>query len=98
MKLQTQHLPRRVRRGFTLLERVIVLGIIAMILGGSIYFLKDIGAGARVTQVRADFTAIDSSLRLYKLNAGSYPTTQQGLMALKEKPTTAPVPKMWSRL
>lgn len=32
---------------------------------------------------------------MYKLNAGSYPTTQQGLDSLVNKPTTTPVPKRW---
>jgi general secretion pathway protein G len=86
------------RSGFTLLEMVIVLGIIAMILGGAVFAIKGIGNAAKLKQVSADFSAYDTALRMYKLNAGSYPTTQQGLGALKDRPTSAPLPKMWSQV
>lgn len=98
MKIQPHRLPLRRSRGFTLLEMVIVLGIIAMILGGAIFAMKNIGAGAKLQQVKADVSSIDNMMRMYKLNAGNYPTTQQGLEALRTKPSTAPVPKMWTQL
>lgn len=81
--------------GFTLLEMVIVLGIIAMILGGAIFAMKGIGDAAKLRQVESDFKSFQSALAMYKLNAGSYPTTQQGLKALVEKPTSTPVPRRW---
>jgi general secretion pathway protein G len=86
------------KSGFTLLEMVIVLGIIAMILGGSIFAMKNIGGAAKLKQVDADSKAFDSALRMYKLNAGNYPTTQQGLQALVDRPTSAPVPKRWAKV
>ena len=91
---------RRIRRnaGFTLLEMVIVLGIIAMILGGAIFAMRGIGDGAKLTQVRTDCSSIRSVMDIYKMNAGTYPTTQQGLKALVDKPNSAPVPRMWTRL
>jgi len=85
----------RRRQGFTLLEMVIVLGIIAMILGGAIFAMKGIGDAAKLKQVESDFKSFESALAMYKLNAGSFPTTQQGLKALTEKPTTTPVPRRW---
>ena len=39
---------------------------------------------------------MDSALSMYKLNAGNYPTTQQGLQALVVKPSTTPVPRRWT--
>jgi general secretion pathway protein G len=84
--------------GFTLLEMVIVLGIIAMILGGAIFAMRGIGDAAKLRQVESDFKSFESALAMYKLNAGSYPTTQQGLKALQEKPTTTPVPRRWSQI
>ncbi len=81
--------------GFTLLEMVMVLGIIAMILGGAIFTLRGIGDAAKLKQVDADFKSLDSGLEMYKLNAGSFPATQQGLRALNVKPTTTPVPRRW---
>lgn len=88
----------RRRSGFTLLEMVIVLGIIAMILGGAIFAMKGISENAKIAQAEGDFKSIDTSLMSYKLLAGTYPTTQQGLKALVEKPTSTPVPRRWSQI
>lgn len=97
MKLNNT-LRRRQSRGFTLLEMVIVLGIIALILGGAITFMGRIGEGAKVQRVRGDFSAFTSALKMYKVNNGMYPTTQQGLKALIEKPSSTPVPQSWTKL
>ena len=85
----------RRRSGFTLLEMVIVLGIIAMILGGAIFAMRGIGDAAKLRQVESDFKSFESALAMYKLNAGSFPTTQQGLKALQDKPSSTPVPRRW---
>ena len=83
MKLNAPR-PRRskVSRGFTLLEMVIVLGIIAMIMGGAIFAMRGIAAGAKPQQVKADMNAFLSALSLYKINNNTYPSTQQGLQAI----------------
>ena len=94
MKISTTPSVRR-RKGFTLLEMVIVLGIIAMILGGAIFAMRGIGDAAKLKQVEADFKSLESALQMYKLNAGSYPTSQQGLKSLQEKPTSTPMPRRW---
>jgi general secretion pathway protein G len=90
MKTTKRH---RLRSGFTLLEIVIVLGIIAIILGGSIAMLGKLGDGARIKQAEADFNNLKSAVASYKMLAGYAPTTQQGLIALWVKPTTPPIPK-----
>lgn len=95
MKLHSPSATIRRRSGFTLLEMVIVLGIIAMILGGAIFAMRGIGDAAKLRQVESDFKSFQSALAMYKLNAGSYPTTSQGLNALVEKPTSTPVPRRW---
>lgn len=96
MKIQRpSRFPRR-NAGFTLLEMVIVLGIIAMILGGAIFAMKGISGNAMLAQAEADFKSIDTALMGYKLIGGNYPTTQQGLRALVEKPTSAPIPRRHS--
>jgi general secretion pathway protein G len=89
---------RRVAAGFTLLEMVIVLGIIAVLLGGSIALIGGVGEGAKLQRVRGDFQSVGSALKTYKINAGNYPTTQQGLKALVDKPTSTPVPRDWVRV
>ena len=89
---------RAIRSGFTLLEMVIVLGIIAVLLGGSIALIGGIGDSAKMQRVDADFNSLGSAIEGYKLNAGNYPTTQQGLKALVEKPTSAPKPDDWVKI
>lgn len=89
---------RRRNSGFTLLEMVIVLGIIAMILGGAIFAMKGISGAAKLKQAEADFKSFESALAMYKLNAGTFPSTQQGLKALVDKPTSAPQPRRWIQI
>lgn len=86
------------RGGFTLLEMVIVLGIIAMILGGAIFSMKKIDQAAKFRQAESDFKSLDSALAMYKLNAGTYPVTQQGLKALVDKPSSTPAPRRWVQI
>jgi len=88
---------RRRNSGFTLLEMVIVLGIIAMILGGAIFAMKGITGQAKISQTNADFKSIQNALDMYKLIGGTYPSTSQGLKALVEKPNSAPKPSKWSQ-
>lgn len=95
MKIHPSNTVIRRGAGFTLLEMVIVLGIIALILGGVGYKMLGIQDAARLKRVDGDFASFQSLLSSYKLNAGVYPTTQQGLKALVEKPTTTPVPRRW---
>jgi general secretion pathway protein G len=98
MKIRHTHSSRRIRAGFTLLEMVIVLGIIAMILGGAIFAMRGIGDAAKLRQVESDFKSFESALAMYKLNAGTFPSTQQGLKALVEKPTSTPAPRRWTQV
>ena len=49
-------------------------------------------------QLHSDFEALSSVLNIYKLNAGCYPSTQQGLKALISKPDSAPIPERWTQL
>ena len=84
--------------GFTLLEMVIVLGIIGLILGGSISLMKGIKDGGAVTRVKGDFNSITSAIETYSTNNGFYPSPSQGLQALVAKPSGAPQPKYWIQL
>ncbi len=87
-----------VHTGFTLLEMVIVLGIIAMIMGGTIFVMKNISDSGAITVVDGDFASIDNALQAYRNNAGNFPSGQQGLMALVEKPSSAPRPRRWIQI
>ena len=85
----------RERVGFTLLELVvviIVLGLLAAIVAPQILGrVSDARTTAAHTQVELFGTALDN----YRLDNGAYPTTEQGLSALREKPTRAPAPTNW---
>jgi general secretion pathway protein G len=79
------------------------LGILLLIVtAGGLYFYRDrllLGqSGCVLSRVDADFNAIGSSLKTYKLNAGEYPTTEQGLMALVHEPTSPPLPRRWTKI
>lgn len=53
---------------------------------------------AKITRVNADCTAISSALKMYKINAGQFPTEKQGLSALVQKPTDEPRPIDWVQI
>ena len=53
---------------------------------------------ATFSQMNADFKSLQNALDMYKLNAGNYTTTGQGLEALVSKPSIAPIPNRWSQI
>lgn len=93
-----RHLRRRTARGFTLIELVLVLTIIALLMGAGIKFLTGNVEMARETRVEADLGAIGTQLAMYEARHLRLPTTEQGLEALVERPTTEPVPDRWIQL
>lgn len=83
------------QRGFSLIEImvvVVILGILAALVVPKIISRPD---EARVVKAKQDVLSIQNALDLFKLDNGFYPTTDQGLMALVEKPTTSPTPQDW---
>ena len=82
-------------RGFTLIELmvvIIILGILAMYVAPKIMSRP---GEARQVKARLDIQNLENALKLYKLDNGIYPTTEQGLLALVEQPETGTVPKKW---
>ncbi|MBA2430645.1 MAG: type II secretion system protein GspG, partial [Chthoniobacterales bacterium] len=78
----------RSRAGFTLLEIMLVVGIIVIILGVAVARLGNTTGVARDMRVSADLQAISTQLRLYESVNGFLPTTEQGLQALVRQPET----------
>jgi general secretion pathway protein G len=87
--------PRRARGGFTLMEMLLVLTIIALLMGMVIYHLTGIGETAKEQRVAADLLGFKESLAAYELETGTLPTTAQGLKALWTRPTVDPIPLHW---
>jgi general secretion pathway protein G len=83
--------------GFTLLEMMIVLVIIAVIAGLITVNVMGRPDEARATTTKSNITSINAALKMYRLDNGTYPTTEQGLKALVERPTAAPVPGSWAQ-
>lgn len=83
--------------GFTLLEImvvVVILGILATFVLPNIIGRDD---QARDVKISTDIKTIESSLELYRLDNGFYPSTQQGLQALTTEPTGTPRPTNYPR-
>lgn len=84
--------------GYTLVEIMIVLGIIAVLAGSAIYMLVGSVDTAKDQRVDSDIQAIKQQLSLYEMQNYTYPTTAQGLEALVVRPSTEPVPRKWRQL
>lgn len=87
--------PSSFRRGFTLIEMVLVLGIVALLVGAGIFQLTGVLEGGREKRVKGDLTTLSSALRAYEMQNGFLPSTEQGVAALWEKPSSRPAPQNW---
>ena len=82
-------------RGFTLLEILIVITILGILASLVAVRLMDRPGEARVLKAQMDIQTLETALKLYRLDNAFYPTTEQGLMALVERPTTGRIPTKW---
>jgi general secretion pathway protein G len=83
------------RAGFTLLEIIVVvfiLGLLAAIVAPRIIGRTD---DARIAEAKVQIKNLETALKLFKLDNGFYPATEQGLAALVEKPTTGQIPQKY---
>jgi len=80
-------------RGFTLIEImvvIVILALLAALVGPRIMGRSD---DAKIADAKVQIRNIESALKLYKLDNSNYPSTEQGLQALVEKPTVGQIPK-----
>lgn len=85
----------RAAHGFTLIEIMVVVAIIAILGATVVPLIMDRPNEARVVRAKNDIGTIGSALELYKLDNFNYPSTEQGLQALVEKPSGDPEPANW---
>lgn len=83
--------------GFTLLEIMLVVTIIALLLGTAIYKLRGNLEMSRIVAVQSSIQSIKTQLRSYESLNGFTPTTEQGLKALVSQPSSEPRPARWTQ-
>jgi general secretion pathway protein G len=93
--LANRHHRRASKLGFTLMEMLIVLSIIALLMGMVIYSVAGFSDTGKFTAAKADVLALKEVLAMYQLDNGTLPTNDQGLSALWTKPSNEPVPPHW---
>lgn len=82
-------------RGFTLIELLVViliLGLLAGIVGPRLFGHAD---DAKVTKAKVQIENLSTALKMYKLDNGVFPSTEQGLEALVAEPSGGDAPKKW---
>ena len=82
-------------RGFTLIELMVVLVIIGVLAALIVPNVLDRTDDARATAARTDVHNLMQALKLYKLDNQRYPTAEQGLAALVQRPSAPPAPGNW---
>lgn len=83
------------RSGFTLIELVLVVTIIAILAGAVVVQASKQTRKARRARALSDIRSLETALDIYTADNNTPPTTQQGLEALRKRPTSSPVPRNW---
>lgn len=84
-------------RGFTLIELMVVIVILGILAGLIIPRIMGRPEEAKRLKANMQIESLETALKLYKLDNGMYPDTEQGLQALVEQPETGTQPKSWRK-
>lgn len=85
----------RGHHGFTLIELMVVIVILGILAGLIIPRIMGRPEEARRMKAVIQMEGLETALRLYKLDNGTYPSTEQGFQALVEAPTVGELPRAW---
>lgn len=88
-------LRRRKKAGFTLVEILVVVVILSILAGLVVPRIMSRPEEAKQAKARMQIASLETALKLFKLDSGFYPDTEQGLSALVEKPSTGRIPTKW---
>jgi general secretion pathway protein G len=83
--------------GFTFIELMVVIVILGILAGLVVPRLMGRPEEAKRTKARMQIESLETALKLYKLDNGFYPSTEQGLQALVQKPEAGQVPSKWRK-
>jgi general secretion pathway protein G len=86
---------KRSDRGFTLIEILIVIVILGILVWQIAPRIMGKPEEARRVKAQMDIATLETALKLYKLDNGRYPSSEQGLQALVEAPTVGVLPRKW---
>lgn len=82
--------------GFTFIETLAVLAIGTILSAGCFFSATKLISIAKRSSAESQINQFSSALQIYFLECGRFPTTEQGLSALWEKPVLHPVPENWN--
>jgi general secretion pathway protein G len=83
------------RGGFTLIELMVVMVILGILATMIVPRIMDRPEEARRVKAAVDIQSIEQALKMYNLDNGGYPATEQGLQALVEPPSVGRLAKKW---
>lgn len=95
MRIKTAPVAVRGQGGFTLIEIMVVVVILGILAAFAVPNIMNNPERARLTQAKHDIRTLESQLEMYRLDNHRYPTTDQGLEALVERPRSEPEPPNW---
>lgn len=87
--------PTADRRGFTLMEVLLVLAILVVLASLSTVFIRRMQQQAYISAAQTEISNLGSALELYQIDLLSYPDTNQGLQALRQPPAELKNPARW---
>ncbi len=82
-------------KGFTLIEIMVVVVILGILAAFIVPNVISRAEDAKAVKVKQDIIALENSLDMFRLDNGFYPSTDQGLLALVNKPNSEPMPSAW---